>query len=184
MKRYYRQLRIILLTLALGLASVPFYQALREKWTEIRVDVPQIESNAPLIVDVNKQLDDTTLFGKRDLSIYEYGGYVVPCDDDKSTRSRDCRNEQTRIKQFFWSHWNAKKLSYITVMDNQSIFIELAKNGEWHIVRRSLEISTVNSISTKWVAEDEYETLVKGSNSSVPDLLFCIEEGHMCFGSF
>ncbi len=40
MRRYYGQFRIMLLTLALGLASVPFYKTLRERWTEIRVDVP------------------------------------------------------------------------------------------------------------------------------------------------
>jgi hypothetical protein len=173
----------MLLTIALGLASVPFYQTLRDKWTEIRVDVPQIESNAPLVVDIDKQLDDTTLFGKRDLPIYEYGGYVVPCDDDRSKPSRECRNEQTRIKQFFWNHWNAKKLSYITIMDNQSIFIEPDKNGEWHIVRRSLKISNIDSIKTKWIAEDEYETLEKESNGGELNLWFCFREG-MCFGSF
>jgi hypothetical protein len=184
MKRYYRQFRIMLLTLALGLASVPFYKTLREKWTEIRVDVPQIESNAPLIVDIDKQLDDTTLFGKRDLSIYQYGGQVGSCDNDKSKISRKCRNGQNKIKQFFWNNWNAKKLSYVKITDNQSIFIEPDKNGEWHIVKRYVKNSTIDSIRTKWIAEDEYETLVKESKDGELNLLLCIGEDHMCFGSF
>jgi hypothetical protein len=36
--------------LALGLASVPFFNGLYEKWTEIRVDVPQIKSVTPLYI--------------------------------------------------------------------------------------------------------------------------------------
>lgn len=183
MKRFYMKFRVIILTLALGLASVPFFRMVYERWTTVRVDVPQVESNAPLIVEVNKQLDDATLFGKRDISLYEYGGYVVPCDDDKSTASRECRNEKARKKQFLWDHWNAKKLGYVILMDNESIFIEPDKNGEWQIVRRYLKISTINSIRTKWVAEDEYAFLEKELNGGKTSLMFCTREG-LCFGSF
>lgn len=158
MKRFYMKFRILLLSLALGLASVPFFRMLHEKWTEVRVDVPQIESVAPLIVDINKQLEDNTLFGKRDLPLYEYGGYVVPCDDDKSAGSRECREEQNRIKRFFVKHWKAKKLAYVTVMDNQSMFIEPDENGEWHIVSRTIRFSSEFS-NKVWIDESKWEIL-------------------------
>jgi hypothetical protein len=184
MKRFYMKFRILLLTLALGMASVPFFKMLYERWTEVRVDVPQIESNAPLIVDVNKQLDDATLDGKRDLSLYEYGGYVVPCDDDKSKLSRECRDEKSRIRQFFLNHWKAKKLSYVTVMDNQSIFIEPDKNGEWHIVRRTIKDFSSDNVNTIWVTEEEFKSMeLENGTRGKLYLWFCDWEGK-CFGGF
>jgi len=34
----------------IGLASVPFFNELYEKWTEIPVNLPQVESESPIIV--------------------------------------------------------------------------------------------------------------------------------------
>jgi hypothetical protein len=51
MKFSYNHFRIFLMMFALGLASVPFFNGLLEKWTEIPVNLPQVESEQPLIID-------------------------------------------------------------------------------------------------------------------------------------
>ena len=38
------------MTFAIGLACVPFSSVVYEKWTDIYVDLPEIESDAPIIV--------------------------------------------------------------------------------------------------------------------------------------
>jgi len=50
MKRFYRQFRIMLLTLALGLASVPFFTSLSERWSEVSVELPVVESESLITV--------------------------------------------------------------------------------------------------------------------------------------
>jgi hypothetical protein len=46
----YSQCRIALLTFIIGLLSVSFLTPLYDKWSEPWVDVPQVETESPLIV--------------------------------------------------------------------------------------------------------------------------------------
>ena len=50
MKRFYSLFRIFLATLAVGLAVIPFANGIYEKWAEIPVDLPKVESSSPIEV--------------------------------------------------------------------------------------------------------------------------------------
>ena len=50
MKRFYVRFRIMLMALALGLASVGFVNWLSEYWSEVPVELPKVESNSSIIV--------------------------------------------------------------------------------------------------------------------------------------
>src|SRR5687767_2508222 len=52
MKPFYSRFRVMLLTFTFGLAVVPFSNLLFEKWSEIPVDLPEVESDSPIIVMV------------------------------------------------------------------------------------------------------------------------------------
>ena len=52
MKQFYSRFRVMLLTFTLGLAVAPFSNALYEKWSEIPIDLPVIESDSPIVVMV------------------------------------------------------------------------------------------------------------------------------------
>ncbi len=52
MNKLYFRLRIFLLTLAFGMAFVPFSNAVYQKWTTIPVDLPQVESSRVINVFV------------------------------------------------------------------------------------------------------------------------------------
>ena len=49
MKQFYSRFRVMLLTFAFGLAVVPFSNDLYEKWSEIPVDLPEVESEIPIV---------------------------------------------------------------------------------------------------------------------------------------
>jgi hypothetical protein len=51
----YSQFRIAILTCILGIVSVPFFNGLYEKWSEPFVDLPQVVSDTPIIVDVETE---------------------------------------------------------------------------------------------------------------------------------
>ena len=50
MKRFYSLFRIFLVTFAVGLAAIPFANGIYEKWIEIPVDIPKVESSSPIEV--------------------------------------------------------------------------------------------------------------------------------------
>jgi len=50
MKKVYWRFRILLMTLALGLASVGFFNLLIECFDEISVDLPVVEASSPIVV--------------------------------------------------------------------------------------------------------------------------------------
>jgi hypothetical protein len=50
MKKFYSRCRIFLLTFAVGLACVPFFNDIYKRQTEIPVNLPQIQSEAPLYI--------------------------------------------------------------------------------------------------------------------------------------
>ena len=142
MKRFYQRFRIILLTLALGLASAYFFNSLSERWNEVSVKLPQAESQSPLYVlpyKMPKRATDEELFQGRDLSLYNFGQFsdcVISHFDDNQ-----CKRERKKARDFIWSHWRAKKRAYIiydwTGHDGDTrIFIEPDKSGRWVIVWR------------------------------------------------
>ncbi len=67
----YSKVRIAILTFILGIVSVPFINGQYEKWTEITVDLPQIISDTPLIVDIypTKRLPLQDTIWCRDMSV-------------------------------------------------------------------------------------------------------------------
>lgn len=135
MKPFYKKFRIMLLTLALGLASIPFFRMIHERWTEIRANVPQVESDAPFIVFPYEMTKDTTLTGNRDLSLYEFGGDYILCDNDKSLETQKCEVALEKGRKLIWKNWNDKKQSYFTINDKKKyIFIEPGSDGKWHII--------------------------------------------------
>src|SRR5690242_18507206 len=85
MKRFYSRFRIMLLTLALGMASVTFFNGLYERWSEISVDLPQVQSETPIYVFPKQVLTESVLRERelanqaRDLSIYDFGGESSNC---------------------------------------------------------------------------------------------------------
>lgn len=48
----YSKHRTAVLTFILGIVSVTFFKAEYEKWTEIKVDLPKVESSSPIIIDI------------------------------------------------------------------------------------------------------------------------------------
>ena len=144
MKRFHRKFRIMLLTLALGLACVPFFRMIHERWTAVRINIPQVESNAPLIVSPYEITKDSTIKQDRDLSLYEFGGNYSECFDNENSKFQECEANLKKARAFVWQHWNAKKRSYI-VIEHQGccsadgknhIFIEPDEKRQWHIVIR------------------------------------------------
>ena len=144
MKGIFVKFRVILLTLALGLASVPFFSMLHEKWTEVYVEVPQVESSTPLYVTPYERLEVATITQNRELSLYEFGGYYPYCSEVKSLQTQKCEANLEKGRDFVWKHWNAKKQSYIIVDKNDYLFIEPDSSGKWHIAVRS-ELTTTYS---------------------------------------
>ncbi|MBS1797867.1 MAG: hypothetical protein JSS81_28865 [Acidobacteria bacterium] len=156
MKRFYGRFRIILLTLALGLASVQFFRAVHERWTRVAVDVPAIESEAPLLVRPVKTTDFPTLTGGRDLSLYEYLGDYPVCGDDRSGRAQ-CEAALRKGRRLIWKNWKAGKRSYLTrtsisvdpelsptgVIRQTCLFLEPGENGRFRAVVREAKVGDV-----------------------------------------
>jgi hypothetical protein len=186
LKRFYMKFRIILLTLAFGLASVPFFRMIHERWTAVWVDVPRIESDAPLYVKIQRKIEENTLSGGRDLSLYEYGGDYTECEEDKSAASRECEANLEKIRQFIWKRWNDKKQSYVSTGKKVYILIEPDTNGEWHILHRWERNSPTSGWKTL-IEESEFNSVEfwrwengKESKRGELRLWFCDWEGK-CF---
>ena len=187
MKRFHKKLRIMLLTIALGLASVPFFRMIHERWTEIRVDVPQTESSETLIVTPYERLEVKTITGGRDLTLYDFGGYYPYCREDNSAETQQCEANLKEGRSFIWKHWTDKKQGYVIAGKNDHIFIEPDKNEEWHIAAIS-EYSTYSW--GKMVDEADFRSLefmrdledVKESKHREKRLWFCDWEGK-CYRS-
>lgn len=170
----------MLLTLALGLASVPFYRMLHERWTEIRIDAPRVESSTPIIVTPYDLTKDSTITQNRDLSLYEFGGYY-PYGCRYIVENRKCEANLKKGRDFVWKNWNAKKQSYFIVDGKYHIFIEPDKNSEWHIAVRSVRSSYawgdwIEEIDTRYL--DFNRDLENGKKLS---LYFADWEGKIMF---
>lgn len=151
MKRFYSKFRIFLLMLAFGLSSVAFFNALYERLTEVTVDLPQVQSDTPILVyprnpDFYKTFTVEELVENRDLSLYDSGGEFSNCFNHgfSDCEFRKCEQRQSEARKFIFEHWKEKKRGYIVYecsgIDSVStthIFVEPDNNGEWSIVLRS-----------------------------------------------
>lgn len=175
MKRFYYRFRIVLFTLALGLASISFFNNLSEKWNEVSVKLPQTESESPIYVQLKKpekipensvRFNPDIITQYRDLSLYDFGGRNGYCDYQNAPANRNCKKFRSKVRDYIWQHWRDKKRAYIILeysgIDSQSdahVFIEPGKNGQWHIdwkwetetVRQAADI---HSIKFKRAKED------------------------------
>lgn len=146
MKRFYRQFRVVTLTLAFGLASVPFFNNLSYKWNVVSVDVPQVESESPIYVspyEVPKPPTKEEIFQARDMTLYDLGKAFSNCAVPSSKYNK-CKKEKIKAREFIWNHWKAKKRAYIayewTGADTGGdihIFIEPDDKGRWFFALRS-----------------------------------------------
>jgi hypothetical protein len=96
--------------LALGLASVPFFTGLYEKWSEISVNLPQVESNTPIYIQARKTNEMPNCFGSdcdRELPLTNPLTNADPtiytvkfCDIFRDPKRYD--GKIIRIKAFYW----------------------------------------------------------------------------------
>lgn len=184
MKNYCYRFRFFLLTLAFGLASVPVFNNLYERWTEIKVDIPQVESETPIIVVTEnppfyKTFTQADLIENRDLSLYDSHSAFSNCFNQgfDGSEFRKCQKELPKTRDFIFQHWKEKKRAYIvyewTGVDcsgDVHIFIEPDNDGEWHIILRSAGDFRYQEL-TEWVgyslkykrATDDNYSLEKGT---------------------
>lgn len=187
MKRFYSKFRIILLTLAIGLASVPFFQSLKENLTEIRVDLPQVESTTPIFITPYASQENETVIQDRNLSLYDFGGKILNCDEFEKNEAKICEDDKIKARGFIWNHFKNKKLGYIIniVMCDYSyceeyFFIEPDENGEWHIPRRlSKPYPWGNQIFETDIQDLELMMDTNDNQHKERRLHFCNQEG-MC----
>lgn len=153
--RTHRKIRIFLLMLAFGLAAVRFFPFLYDKWTEIYVDLPKVESKSPIYIfpamssQTELQIlpkagvtkDKKRIIQDRNLSLYDFGGHHSDCGFMLRKELRKCEADKIKARNFIWEHWQNKKRAYIIVtfssVDARSdahIFIEPDTNGQLHIV--------------------------------------------------
>lgn len=131
--------------LAFGLAATPFFNELSEKLTEISVNLPQVESNTPIYIQLPaKPPEPETIVQNRKLSEYDLGGNFSNCNGVEENELRKCRAIADKSREFILNHFNSRKRGYVvyewTGIDsgnNFHIFIEPDESGNWHIVERS-----------------------------------------------
>lgn len=111
MKPISSKFRIMLLTLAFGLAAVPFFNTVYEKWTEIQVDLPQVQSETPIYVyPINppfyKKITQEEIIQNRDLSLYEVGKTFSNCFDHLfgTSEFRKCQKQLSKARDFIFKH--------------------------------------------------------------------------------
>jgi hypothetical protein len=141
MKRFHYRFRILLFTLALGLASVPFFSSLGGNSA---VNLPVIESESPLVVTVSKpkksEIDEIVKRG-RDLTSYAFVGSFSNCLGFGKTMDYKCEEEKRAAREFLWNSWRNKKLAYLTYNFNgvdasaeYHILVEPGESGKWHVL--------------------------------------------------
>ncbi len=166
--------------LALGLASARFFSFIYDQWTEIQVDVPQVNSETPIVVTPKPILTKELIYKRsliskdRDISQFDNGGtFTNQCwskDDIKQ-----CEKNRIEARKFILNHWKEKKQGYIVYhivwvdgATNLHIFIQPNENAQWQIVEirelRGFEyfgednvIMTIyNSAKFKRATKDDY----------------------------
>ena len=171
--------RVLLQTLALGLASVPLFNSLYKTGDEIPLNLPQIESESPLYVyplqPVAKQQEPVQEIIKRgrDLTRYVFGGEVSNCGLVLITEVDKCEREKSATRKFIWKHWQEKNRAYIVYNVSgvdagveYHIVIEPDEMGDWHILwigerwgmppNEGIFTEDVRSIKLKTAGKDNY----------------------------
>lgn len=101
MKRFYLRLRVMLMMLALGLASVGFFDWFSNYWYEVPVELPKVESNSPIFVfpssskDVPKGVDSAVCC--RNVGgggAGEFASYI-----DKKSRNKRTKITKNKIRK-------------------------------------------------------------------------------------
>ena len=137
--------------LALGLSSATFFNTLSEKWMEVRVDLPQVQSDTPIFVypynpPFYKKFTDEDLIQNRDLSLYEIRDEFSNCFNHGfgDSEFRNCQKQQFQARNFILKHWKEKKRGYIIYEwsgcdsgGRTHIFVEPDSSGEWSVILRS-----------------------------------------------
>jgi hypothetical protein len=179
MKRFYYRFRILLLTLALGLASVAFFNGLGDRQREIPVNIPQIKSESPLYVhpwqsavEPQDRVKEIIKQG-RNLSQYDFGGEVSNCVVVLVRELAKCEKEKGAVRNFILKHWQDKKLAYLVYnvsgMDagvEYHIVIEPDENGDWRMLwfgerwgmppNEGTFIEDVRQVKLKRAGRDDY----------------------------
>src|SRR5215204_4047705 len=176
MKRFYYRLRILLFTLALGLASVPFFSSFGGNNRELAVNLPVIESESPLVVTFYKpkksEIDEIIKRG-RDLPSYAFVGSFSNCLGFRRMMHYKCEVEKRSAREFLWKSWQNKKLAYLTynfdgvdMSAEYHIFVEPDESGLWHVQmigerwemppNKGIFIEDVRRIKLKTAGKDDY----------------------------
>lgn len=138
--------------LAFGLASVQFFPFLFDKWTEIYVDLPKVESDSLIFVFPQPPINEykpliipkEMIINDRNMSLYNIGG-TFSSYPHRLPEYKRTQKDSIKGRNFIWKHWTEKKRAYIIskwldegVSCDSHIFIEPDEKGKWHIIDKTL----------------------------------------------
>lgn len=148
MKRVYSHIRIGLMTFAIGLATVYFWNGISIGIGEMPMALPRINSeDEVLFVFASTALDaspyyiakDGEIVNGRNLSLYDEGGYIESCGVIDELAG--CLRQREAARRFIFDHWAKKRSGYIQVghpcvdcSPVDHIFIEPDSTGKMRIV--------------------------------------------------
>ena len=168
--------------LALGLASARFFSFIYDQWTEIQVDLPQVNSETPIIITPKPILTKELIYKRsliskdRDLSQFDNGGtYTDQC------LSQSVENNCKTIidaRKFILKHWKEKtraKIKYewsgVDTEGDIHIFVEPDDKGKWRIIwidkyygfdlqdRDNLRMEEFYSVKFKLAKNDDFSEI-------------------------
>lgn len=166
MNRWIFRLRILLLTLAVGLVAVYLWQGISLFVWGPSIELPEVHSSKVLEVTVPADKSpsepryrcdefaesgekasclDQLIFDGRNKSDYEDAG-VYGCGQALSeTDPSGCERSMANARQRVWNSWKHHKRTYLAVVRSWRegdlvihLFIEPKDNGGWRIVERTL----------------------------------------------
>ncbi|MBX7175094.1 MAG: hypothetical protein K1X72_29220 [Pyrinomonadaceae bacterium] len=165
--------------LALGLASARFFSFIYDQWTEIQVDLPQVNSETPIVIVTKPTLTKQFLYKQsfiskdRDLSQFDNAGeFTERCFSQDN--SKECEKKKIEARQFLLNHWKEKKRATIKyywsgadVEGEGYFFIEPDDNGRWRIIiireyfgvgfiDNNLSLFEATSMKYKRATKDDY----------------------------
>lgn len=176
MKRFYYRFRVLLFTLALGLASVPFFSGFGGSQPQTAVELPAIESESPLVVAIPKPKSgevDKLINQGRDLTAYTVVANFSNCLGFHKTMSGKCEDEKRAAREFVRQSLQNKKRAYLSYnfegVDTSAEYhflVEPDESGRWHvllIVERSaappdggIFIRDIRQVKFKTAGKDDY----------------------------
>lgn len=137
MKRFYLRFRVVLITLALGLASVSFFNWFSDYWNEVSVELPKVASGSPIYVfpAYEKEIGKKFEFNGQGIGNTVLGGWFSGRRYKSSDgqiifkeiiRHKNAKNTQREI------NWSIKKAT--KVLESQTISDENSKSNEKRII--------------------------------------------------